>query len=426
MNSDMFHCRDVGRIMGTAQKLSARQVLAIKHPGYYGDGNGLWLQVSVAGGRIRKSWVYRYAIRGRSREMGLGPLNVCSLMVARERAAAARQQVRAGVDPIAAREAAVTAARIEAARGVTFSVCVEQYIAAHSPSWKNEKHREQWTATLATYAEPVIGALPVSSIDTTMVLKIIEPIWTEKPETASRVRGRIESVLDWAKVRGYRKGENPALWKGHLDKLLPAKSKVRKVKHHAAMPFQDLPDFIVDLRQQEGMSARALEFTILNASRTGEVIGARWPEFDFAAKVWTIPAERMKAGVEHRVPLSDRSLEILGALPRESEFVFPGARPKQPLSNMAMLELLKGMKPGYTVHGFRSTFRDWASERTNYANHIVEMALAHTIGNAVEAAYRRGDLLEKRRRLARDWEKFCSSKPRADNVIPLLQGTVNG
>lgn len=248
----------------------------------------------------------------------------------------------------------------------------------------------------------------VSAIDTALVLKVIQPIWNEKPETASRIRQRIERILDWSKVRGFRSGENPARWKGHLDQLLPMTSKIRRVRHHPAMPYAELPEFMRELREQEFISARALEFTILNASRTGEVISAQWSEFNFATKIWVIPGERMKAGREHRVPLCDRSLEILAALPRESEFVFPGAKEKQPLSNMAMAELLKDMKPGLTVHGFRSTFRDWADERTNYQREIIETSLAHVNKNKTEAAYKRGDSLEKRHRLMREWERFCT------------------
>jgi integrase len=260
----------------------------------------------------------------------------------------------------------------------------------------------------------------VSAIDTALVVKIIEPIWKEKTETASRLRGRIESVLDWAAVRGFRTGENPARWRGHLDKLLPKRGAVRAVKHHAAIPYPDMPAFMAELRNRDGISARALEWTILSAVRTGETIGARWSEIDHNARFWAIPAERTKGQREHRIPLSPRALEILSLLPREGEFIFPGARKGAPLSKIAMLELMKGEKPGYVPHGCRSTFRDWAAETTNYPNHVVEMALAHVVGDRVEAAYRRGDLLVKRRQLAEAWSKYCTSPPAVqDKVVPI-------
>jgi integrase len=258
-------------------------------------------------------------------------------------------------------------------------------------------------------------------------LKVIEPIWATKPETANRVRGRIETILDWATVRGYRQGENPARWRGHLDKLLPSRSKVRKTKHHSALPYAELPAFLTNLREQEGIAARALEFTILTVGRTGEVIGARLSEFNIREKLWTVPADRMKSGKEHRVPLSDRALELIpNQTAADDQFVFRGGRAGQPLSNMAMLKLLERMgRDDLTVHGFRSTFRDWASERTNFANEVIEMALAHTIDSKTEAAYRRGDLFEKRRRLAQQWATFCTVAPlrRAANVTSLRQPT---
>lgn len=396
--------------MRGAEKLTALKVTKLKAPGRYGDGRGLWLHIGRGG---TKSWVFRFMRDGAAREMGLGPLHTIGLADARERARAARKLVLDGLDPIEHRRAHRTAAKIEAARGIIFADAAEQYIAAHEAGWKNEKHRDQWRATLRTYAEPIIGKLPVAAIDTALVLKILEPIWHEKPETATRLRGRMAAILDWAAVREYRQGDNPARWRGHLDKLLPAKQKIRRVKHHAAMAYAALPAFMAELRSLDSISARALEFTILNASRTGEVTGAGWPEIDKAAKVWTIPGARMKAGREHRVPLCDRSMEILADLPREGAFVFPGGKAKQPLSNMAMAELLKDLRPGLTVHGFRSSFRDWAREQTNYPREIAEVALAHVVKDRTEAAYLRGDALEKRRRLMRDWQKFCASKPRA-------------
>jgi integrase len=290
--------------------------------------------------------------------------------------------------------------------------------------WKNAKHRAQWKSTLATYAYPVFGGLSVSTVDTALVLKTIEPIWGTKPETASRLRGRIEAVLDWARARGFRHGENPARWRGHLDKLLPARRKIARVKHHAALPFAEIPAFMNELRARVGVSARALEFAILTTTRTSETRNARWSEIDTASKIWTIPAERMKAGREHRVPLNERAVAILRAMPRESDgdgFVFIGARSDRPISNMAMLELMRGLRPGYVPHGFRSTFRDWAAETTNYQNHIVEMALAHVVGDKVEAAYRRGDLFEKRRRLMSDWARYCGRQVNPDAEVVLLE-----
>ena len=279
------------------------------------------------------------------------------------------------------------------------------YIASHSAGWRNAKHAAQWGTTLATYAYPVFGSLPVAAVDTGLVMKALEPIWSTKPETAGRVRGRNESVLDWAKVRGYRDGENPARWKGHLIQLLPSLTKVTKVKHHAAMPYAELPAFLIALRARPAMAARALEFAILTAARTGEVLGARWQEMDLEARIWMVPAERMKAGREHRVPLSDAAVAILKAIYRTGDLVFP-------LSNMALLMLLRRMGHGeLTAHGFRSTFRDWASETTNHPRDVVEMALAHAIADKTEAAYRRGDLFEKRRRLMVEWEAYCGAAP---------------
>lgn len=295
------------------------------------------------------------------------------------------------------------------AKAVTFEEAAERYIEAHKAGWKNAKHAAQWTTTLKTYAYPLIGESPVQAIDTGLVLKVLEPIWTTKTETANRLRGRIESVLDWARVRGYRERENPARWRGHLEQLLPAPSKVQRVQHHAALPYADLPKFMEALRAQDGVSASALEFAILTVARTGEVIGAKWSEIDLKERVWTIPAERMKAGKEHRVPFSARTLAILKSMKAlgSGEYVFPGLNNKA-LSNMALLMLLRRMgREDITAHGFRSTFRDWAAERTNFPAEVAEMALAHAVGDKVEAAYRRGDLFAKRRELMTAWAKAC-------------------
>ncbi len=304
------------------------------------------------------------------------------------------------------------------ARAVTFKTVATDYIAAHRAGWKNIKHAQQWENTLATYAEPIIGHLPTYDVTTAHLLDILHPIWTEKPETASRVRNRIELVLDAAKARGLREGENPARWRGHLDKLLPKRSKVRAVKSHAAMPWADLPAFMVQLATVEASSARALELTILTACRTSEVLNAKWDEIDHETRTWTIPAERMKAGKAHRVPLADAALAVLDALPRErSAFLFPGMKPGKPLSNLAMTMTMRRMNMGHlTVHGFRSTFRDWAAERTHYPREVCEMALAHKIAAGAEAAYWRGDIFEKRRALMIDWAQYAYATPAANIV----------
>ena len=397
----------------TDRKLTALKVASLNAPGFHGDGGNLYLQVSPTG---TKSWVLRYQIAGRQRWMGLGPLELVSLSDARKRALAARLKLLEGIDPIEEKRAA----RRAAGDAVTFKEAAERYIAAHEKSWKNPVHRAQWTSTLTAYAYPTLAKTPVDAITVGHVIKVLEPIWSTKSETASRVRGRIELVLDWASARGYRQGDNPARWRGHLDKLLPPKSRVAKVKHHAALPYGDLPDFMVALEGQEGVGARALAFTILTAARTGETIGATWDEIDLDAKCWTVPAERMKAEKEHRVPLSKQALGILKALPREGEYVFPGGKAKRPLSNVAMLAVLRRMGRGnITTHGFRSTFRDWAAERTSYAAEVAEMALAHTVADKVEAAYRRGDMFEKRRRFMQDWATFATSSPTTATVTPL-------
>jgi len=390
--------------MMALNRLSARAVDAKNKRGRYSDGGGLVLQVS----RWRtKSWIFRYERDGRERHMGLGSVNALSLAEAREIAQKCRRLLREGHDPIDQRDNELRGRRFNAVRQTPFMPCAQAYIAAHQAGWRNAKHKAQWSATLATYVYPIIGDLAVSAIDTALVLKCLEPIWEIKPETANRVRGRIETVLDWAIARGLRSADNPARWRGHLDKLLPAPGKLRAVKHHTAMPYVELPQFMVELRERQDNSSRALELTILTALRTNEVIGARWSEINLAAKVWTIPSHRMKTGQEHRVPLSKRVIEILDTLPR-GEFLFPG-RYGQPLSNMAMLKTLERLgQRDVTVHGFRSTFRDWAAEITAYPNHVVEMALAHTIGDKVEAAYRRGDLFVKRRRLTEEWGQYCA------------------
>jgi integrase len=351
--------------------------------------------------------------------MGLGSTKLASLAEARDMAIDARRLLRQGVDPIENSKVA----RAEVVRAVTFRECAESYIRDQAPKWKNPKHRAQWQSTLETYAYPVFGDLPVGLVDVGLVLKALKPIWLSKTETAGRLRGRIEAVIDSATVLGYREGENPAMWRGRLDKVLPSRADVRPVNHHPALPFSELPAFLVELNDREGIAARALEVAILTATRTAETIGARWSEIDFDEEIWSIPAERMKNKREHRIPLSGHVLEILAGLPREGGadgFVFIGGKMGKPLSNMSLLATLKRMGRGdITTHGFRSTFRDWASEKTNHPGEVVEMALAHTISSKVEAAYRRGDLFEKRRRLMADWSRYCAPLGGNDVIVPL-------
>jgi integrase len=406
--------------------------------GFYCDGGGLYLQVTQRKDRqdgVSRSWIFRYRRARRLRDMGLGPFPLVTLAAARDRASACRLQLLDGVDPLDARRAARADAALAASKAtvLTFKQCAEAYIEAQRSGWKSEKHAEQWTATLAKYAYPVIGALPVSAIDTALIMKVLQPIWTTRTETASRVRQRIERVLDSAKVQELRGGENPARWVGHLDHLLPKRSAVAPAGNHAALPYRDLPTFMARLRQRDGFSARALEFTILTAARTGETIGATWGEIDIRENTWTVPAARLKGrrGVrrnDHVVPLSDRALAILKELPEgeDADAVFLGESDGSHLSNMAMAELLKEM--GYTgkvatVHGFRSTFKDWASEQTAYANELSEMALSHTVSDKVEAAYRRGDMRDRRRRLMSDWSRYCETAPRpASEKVTHIRG----
>jgi integrase len=380
----------------------------------YADGAGLYLRITPEGAR---NWVLRYMLNRRPRWMGLGPLALYGLADARAKTLEARRKRHEGIDPIEARRAERVRQRLDEAKAITFKQCAESYVASHGAGWRNEKHKYQWPATLSAYAYPFIGALPVQAVDTALVLKVLEPIWAKKPETASRVRQRIENILDFAKVRAYREGENPARWRGHLDKLLPARSRVQQVEHLAALSYAALPAFLAGLREREAVAARGLEFLILTAARTGEVIGARWNEIDLLDKTWTVPATRMKAGREHRAPLTPRALAILGdmqsARHSDDAYVFPGPRAGKPLSNMAFLMLLRRMELGdLTVHGFRATFKTWASERTSFQNEIVEAALAHVIGDKVEQAYRRGDMFEKRRRLMQQWATFCTAPSR--------------
>lgn len=391
-----------------AAGLSARAVQTMKAPGMFADGDGLYLQVTASGA---KSWVFRYQLAGRRRDMGLGPLSAVSLAEAREKAQEARKLVKAGVDPIEQKKEAA-AAQVAPPAERTFAECAEAYVASMSAEWDNAKHAAQWSSTLATYAYPVMGSLPIKDVALSHVLDVLEPIWREKTETASRVRGRIEAVLDYARVRGYREGENPARWKGNLDHILPRKAKVARVEHHTALPYADMPGFWPKLQAHDGLGARALELCILTATRTGEVLGAVWDEVDIEAAVWTIPAERMKARKEHRMPLTGPAIALLRKMAaiRRGAFVFPGQRPNRPLSNMAMVMVLRRMKVDATPHGFRSTFRTWAAEQTTHPHEVAEAALAHTQADKVVAAYQRGDFFERRRRLMEDWAAFCEGR----------------
>ncbi len=403
-----------------ASGLSAQFVRTAK-PGRYCDGDGLYLLVKKSGTRF---WVFRYKLNGsKLREAGLGRAgegrNAVRLAEARDKASVLFRQVKSGIDPLSAREAMAAAVKAEAqdaaVKRVAFREAAQRFIDGHAPSWRNPKHAAQWGATIETYANPVFGDLPVGDVETAHVLAAVEPIWLTKPETASRLRGRIERILDFAKTRGWRAGENPAAWKGHLALTLPARSKVRKVEHHAALPWRDIGDFMPTLKEQTGIGARALRFAILTAARSGEVRGARWSEIDMTAATWVVPAERMKGGREHRIPLSEPALDVLremvqARLSRDPDaLVFPGRDAGRPLSDMSLTAVLRRVGRGeLTAHGFRSSFRDWAAETTAYPTELVEMALAHAVGNKVEAAYRRGDLFEKRRRLMDDWATYCS------------------
>lgn len=411
------------------KKLMARRVETEKRPGLYSDGGGLFLQVTKgADGAARKSWVFRFTSpeTKRPREMGLGPFEQITLAEARAARDGARALVRGGVDPIEERKhksrAAIASARAEIAHRVTFDEVAARYIAAHKDSWRNAKHRQQWANTLKTYASPIIGKLPVAEIDATLVLAVLEQVdesdksdkrdlWSKKPETASRLRGRIETILNYAKVHKLRQGENPAAWEGNLKEALPARSKVRAVLHHPAMDYAEVPAFMARLRTMDSFSAYALRFTILTAARTGEVLGAQWSEIDLEKRFWTIPAERMKAKRAHRIPLTGEAVEILQRMTegRVSDFIFPGARTGRPLSNMALTMLLRGMGIAATVHGFRSSFSDWRGEETEHSREVAEAALAHIIGDKAESAYRRGDSLAKRVALMADWAAFLAA-----------------
>jgi integrase len=390
-------------------KLSATQVAKLTKPGRHSDGGGLYLFID---GNGRRRWIFMYARDGKRTELGLGGGRDLSLANARIAAGKLREILANGGDP--------RSARAKDDRIPTFGECADAYVEAMKPSWRNEKHAAQWTMTLTKYAQPM-RAKTVNAICTQDVLDVLQALWKRTPETAERLRGRIENVLDAAKAKGHRSGENPARWRGHLDQLLPKRQRLSR-GHHAALAYDAMPDFMADLRGRNAVAARALEFVILTAARSGEVLGAQWVEIDRGKKVWTIPASRMKAGREHRVPLSSRAMEVVEEMAKlgGEGYLFPGPKPKKPLSGMAMAMLLRRMKSEITVHGFRSTFRDWASETTGFSHEVCEMALAHTIGNKAEAAYRRGDLFDKRRKLMEAWADYCA-KTASSKVVPLAK-----
>jgi integrase len=385
--------------------LTATQVTALTRDGVHWIAPSLYMQIRPQGTR---SWLFRYSRDGENQWLGLGSVADKPLSEARDEAAELRVRVRRGTDPLAEREKVTAAARPKM-KASSFADCAVKYLVAHRAGWKNDKHIAQWESTLRMYANPVLGKLPVDQIGVEQVLRVLEPIWTEKPETASRLRGRIEKVLGWATAMKYRSGDNPAAWKGALSHLLPAISKVQKIEHHKALPYREVPALMAELLANGSQSAKALAFTILTVARTGETIGATPSEIDRDQKLWVLPAERMKAGREHRVPLSDAALGLIDTSSPEQRFVFSGSKPNRGLSNMSMLMLLRGLRGdgGVTVHGFRSAFSTWAREQTDYPREIVEACLAHASGDAVELAYRRTDFLDKRRDLMEEWGAYC-------------------
>jgi integrase len=402
--------------------LSAIEVGRLRRTGFNTVGGvpGLGLQIKGVG----RSWILRFSFDGRRPEMGLGGFPEVSLADARKAAREARAKARAGINPIGAVKAERRAAAVKLAESKTFSFCAAAFIKAKSPAWGNSKHTAQWTSTLKTYAEPVIGALAVQEVSTAHVLEILEPIWLTKTETATRLRSRIENVLDWAIVAGHRDGPNPARWKGHMAMMLAEPAKVTKVEHHAALPYDQLPEFMERLRAAEGQGARALEFAILTAARSGEVRGATWAEVDFGAAAWNVPAERMKSRRPHRVPLSRPALELIrgGATKDPAELIFPGAS-GGPLSDMTLSSVLRRMGLDAVPHGFRATFKTWASECTAFQRDVVEAALAHVFEGKVEGAYMRGDLFIKRAELMRAWSELCTRPPPASVVTPIRKET---
>ncbi len=401
-------------------RLTAIEVKGLTKPGMYPDGDGLYLQVK---GATSRSWIYRYTIGGKPRWKGLGSAQSLSLAAARQLRNDERQRIKSGIDPVAVAKAEKAAKEAETVKVVTFADCVESYLADHNESWRNPKHRQQWRNTLTTYAYPAIGKLAATEITASHVVDILRPIWIDKHETARRVRGRIEAVLDYAANPDDLAYRNPAALTEQLRKKLPRLPASRRPKHHAALPYVEIGAFMAELRQRQATAARALEFLILTATRTSETLLARWPEFDLATKLWTIPADRMKAAKAHRVPLSDAAVKLVEEMKkaRENDFVFPGMKADRPLSNMALLAILERMKrPDLTAHGFRSTFRDWAGEQGNIPREVAEAALAHVIKDKSEAAYARSDLLERRRPMMKLWSEYCDMPTATGKIIHLL------
>jgi len=402
----------------TLNRLSSPD-LKKKKPGMYADGGGLYLRVAEGGS---KQWIFRYTVNGRLRDMGIGPTHTLTLAEARDEATAARKLRLKEIDPIEHRHAQRAAVAAEAAKAKTFRQCAEGYIKDNEAEWTNQKHRREWAITLSRYVYPVLGELPVAVIDTPLVLKVIKPLWARVPETASRVRGRIESVLGWATVHHYRSGDNPARWQNHLEQALPARAKLAKKKHHAALPFVQAGGFMAKVRQDTRVSARCLEFIVLTAARVSEANVATWNEIDFENRLWTVPADRMKADKEHRVPLSNAAIAVLKAMwaIRHSDYIFPGQRNAHAVGANSVLRFAKEAAGiDITTHGLRSTFRDWAAECTTFPREVAEMALAHTIPDAVEAAYRRGDLFDKRRKLMQAWADYCAGTATDGKVVAI-------
>jgi integrase len=414
------------------KKLSALQIQALKVPGRYNDGGGLYLHIRESKLRtigedptLYRSWVFRYRDRvtGKLRDKGLGPYPDTKLIEAREAARAHRKELRAGISPIDAAREKIIEEKLALARRITFGDCAKQYIKAHRGEWRNEKHIYQWNRTLEIYCA-LIMPLPVAEVDTGLVLQCLEPIWADKTETATRTRQRIESVLDWATARKFRIGENPARWKGHLDKLLAEPGKLKNVKHLSALDYRKLGEFMSRLREVDSMAAYALELQILTATRPGEVVGAQWNEFDLNSKIWTIPAERMKANKEHEVPLSPQAVKLLKRIPpvTDNDYVFPGASKNPHMTTAANMKLLKEIQPGITAHGFRSTFRVWCAEQTNFPREVIEHALAHRLKDKVEAAYQRKTQLPKRIKLMKAWAGFCDIKTASSASVTPIRG----
>jgi len=404
-------------------KLSVRKIEALrKKPGRYGDGHGLVLQVINPN---NVSWLFCYERHGRPRAMGLGPLHTIGLKAARERAHAARVLLLDGIDPLDHKRAEHDRRAAEAAKNVTFRQCAELYYAAHADGWSNAKHRQQFTNTLRDYAYPVIGSVSVAAVDEAMVLKVLNPIWKTKTTTAKRVRNRIAAVLDFAVAAKYRTGTNPARWEGHLEFLLPKLERTGSSSHHAALPAAEIGAFMTALRALPRTATTcALELTILAAARTREVIGARWDEFDFETHTWTVPPERMKGGKEHRVPLAPVAVALLKGLPREANnpYIFPGLRPGSHISPEVMLRAIRRLRTDITTHGFRATFSTWANEMTAFPPLVIEQSLSHSVGSAVERAYRRGDLFDKRRKLMEAWARYCEAPTAAPRAVIPIRG----